>query len=274
MSWDPFGTQAKKDIDRAAQQQAAAAQAAAKAQAKAFRFNAQVYARNADVVEQQALLDEAKQRAAARRFTGQQESAIAGSGFQDVGFDGIREDTADSLDLDAIIIRRQGQFRAADYIAQEQLAYMNADTAIKSGQAAAQAAILEGNLRGNAAQSSAISGTIGTAVSVAGIFMSDSRIKENVDRVGTTPNGLGVFTFNYIWDEPDARRVGVMAQEVRERYPDAVSKSPEGILAVDYSKIGLPDGYTLTAALTGTAKSSRVGRKAVFESFRKHDGPK
>jgi hypothetical protein len=126
MGWDPFGNKAASDIRAASRAAAEAAREKAAAEAKAFRFNAGVLARNAEVVEEQGYIDEARQRRNASRFEGEQEAWIAGSGFQDTGFDGIKENTSDELDLDAIIVRRQGQFRAADYTAQSELALMNA----------------------------------------------------------------------------------------------------------------------------------------------------
>lgn len=285
MGWDPFGTKAKKQAKAAAKQVTAdakkgaalvteqakhAAEAARKqaaAEAEALRFNAVIYARNADVVEEQSLIDEARQRRAGSRFVGEQNAAIAGSGFANVGFGDIREMTDADLDLDAIIIRRQGQTKAADYLAEEQLALMTADNVIAAGEMAARNTILEGGIRaqgimsegsyrasslrmsGQQAQSSAISGTIGLGLSAGGIYFSDGRVKENVERVGATPNGLGIFTFNYIWNDPSVVRIGVMAQEVRERFPEAVSRGEDGILMVDYSKIGLPANFTITPAL-------------------------
>lgn len=302
MGWDPFGSKAKKQAKRAAQEAQAAAQkhaslvqeqakhaaeAARKqaaAEAEALRFNAAIFARNADIVEEQALIDEARLRRAGNRFVGEQQAAIAGSGFANVGFGDIREMTDADLDLDAIIVRRQGQTRAADYLAEEQLALMTADNVIEAGEMMARNTILEGGIRahgiisegnyrasslrmsGQAAQSSSISSTLGLGLSAAGIFFSDARIKENVERVGEAPNGIGIFTFNYVWDDPAVRRVGVMAQEVRERFPEAVSRGEEGILMVDYSKIGLPIGHTFTDALRTAPKRSRMGREGVFGS--------
>ncbi|MGE8943138.1 hypothetical protein ACO2I3_14600 [Leptospira interrogans] len=42
-----------------------------------------------------------------------------------------------------------------------------------------------------------------------------------------------------LWDGP--LRIGVTAQELQERFPDAVGKGDDRILFVDYAKIGLPD---------------------------------
>ena len=70
---------------------------------------------------------------------------------------------------------------------------------------------------------------------------SDVRLKENIQRVGVSPNGLNIYTWD--WNE-DGRRlagntpsVGVIAQEVAQVIPDAVSIGAEGYLRVDYSQI-------------------------------------
>jgi hypothetical protein len=249
MGWDPFGNKAAKKIKEASAAAAEAARQAAAAQAEAFRFNAAVLQRNADTAEEQGLLDEARNRRAGNRFLGEQDAAIAGSGFQNVGFDPMRENTSEELDLDAIIIRRQSQFRMADFESQSELALMNADQAIKTGEATARMAILNGQVQAQQAQSSAISGTIGNVTAAAGVFMSDARIKENIERIGTLPTGDAFYAYNYIWDAPERRRMGVMAQEVRQRVPEAVSVGPDGILFVDYAKLGLPPNYNFANAI-------------------------
>ena len=67
-----------------------------------------------------------------------------------------------------------------------------------------------------------------------GNLFSDRRLKTNIQRIGTRPDGLGVYEFTYIWG--GARQTGLMAQEVINVYPDAVSESG-GYLMVDYSKV-------------------------------------
>lgn len=65
-------------------------------------------------------------------------------------------------------------------------------------------------------------------------IFSDIRLKKNITRVGTRPDGLGVYEFEYVWG--GGRKVGLMAQEVLGVYPDAVGESG-GYLTVDYSKV-------------------------------------
>lgn len=64
---------------------------------------------------------------------------------------------------------------------------------------------------------------------------SDRRLKMNVVKVGQRADGLGVYQWDYVWGGP--RATGVMADEVRGKYPGAVS-SIGGYDMVDYSKLG------------------------------------
>lgn len=68
----------------------------------------------------------------------------------------------------------------------------------------------------------------------AGSLFSDIRLKKNIKKISTRPDGLNVYEFDYIWGGD--RQVGLMAQEVQGVYPDAVSESG-GYLMVNYSKV-------------------------------------
>lgn len=67
-----------------------------------------------------------------------------------------------------------------------------------------------------------------------GNLFSDRRLKKNIKKISTRPDGLNVYEFDYIWG--GGRQVGLMAQEVQGLYPDAVSESG-GYLMVNYSKV-------------------------------------
>ena len=69
-----------------------------------------------------------------------------------------------------------------------------------------------------------------------GITPSDSRLKRDIVSVGSLPNGLGLYSYRYIWSE--TTYVGVMAQEVALTHPDAISRDQNGYLSVDYPAIG------------------------------------
>ncbi len=66
---------------------------------------------------------------------------------------------------------------------------------------------------------------------------SDSRLKENLTRIGTTRHGLPFYTFSYR-GRPEVY-AGVMAQDVLKVRSDAVSLSDTGYYTVDYGKLKL-----------------------------------
>jgi outer membrane immunogenic protein len=69
-------------------------------------------------------------------------------------------------------------------------------------------------------------------------LISDVRLKRNVTLLTRRSDGLGIYSFKYLWS--DAVYVGVMAQEVAVLRPDAVARDPLfGFLSVDYSRLGL-----------------------------------
>jgi hypothetical protein len=65
---------------------------------------------------------------------------------------------------------------------------------------------------------------------------SDFRLKHDVHRVGTTVFGLPLYKFKYI-GEPETYE-GVMAHEVLQVMPDAVSRGGDGYFRVNYSALG------------------------------------
>jgi hypothetical protein len=66
---------------------------------------------------------------------------------------------------------------------------------------------------------------------------SDIRLKTGIEWVGIAANGLPVYNFKYIGG--DAIYQGVMAQDVLEIFPEAVSTMPNGYLAVRYDMLGM-----------------------------------
>ena len=68
-----------------------------------------------------------------------------------------------------------------------------------------------------------------------GPMASDVRLKENITKVGNSPSGINIYEWNYIGKSQKYR--GVMAQEILESHPDAVTMCPNGFLGVYYGKI-------------------------------------
>ena len=67
--------------------------------------------------------------------------------------------------------------------------------------------------------------------------ISDIRLKRDVDALGQHADGINLYRFRYLWS--DTVHVGVMAQEVAARRPDAVRQGADGYLRVDYARLGL-----------------------------------
>ena len=67
---------------------------------------------------------------------------------------------------------------------------------------------------------------------------SDIRLKENVEQVGTSPQGYKVYEFNYKDDFTNTRYRGAMAQDVVKKNPMAVGIQ-DNYLTVDYSQIDI-----------------------------------
>jgi len=73
------------------------------------------------------------------------------------------------------------------------------------------------------------------------VMMSDRGAKQDIARIGEHPLGLGIYQFRYrapfVELHGTGRRIGVMADEVAEKYPDAVFRDPDGYLRVDYGRL-------------------------------------
>lgn len=80
-------------------------------------------------------------------------------------------------------------------------------------------------------------GGIGQGLGAMGVTISDRRMKENIEQVGETESGLGLYEFNYIGDGKRYR--GVMADEVERIVPDAVVYDDLGFASVNYGMLGI-----------------------------------
>jgi hypothetical protein len=96
-------------------------------------------------------------------------------------------------------------------------------------------------------------GLLNGAISGIGSLFSDERLKEDIAPVGELYDGQKVYSYNYIGDPTP--RIGLMAQEVQERYPDAVSEIG-GFKAVNYGK-ATQYASDLAAFLDGPANDDR-----------------
>ena len=69
----------------------------------------------------------------------------------------------------------------------------------------------------------------------AGAMASDRRLKKNIFKVGKMANGLTLYQYRYINDYGPV--VGVMADEVKAKFPEAMGPEVGGYMTVDYSKL-------------------------------------
>jgi hypothetical protein len=84
------------------------------------------------------------------------------------------------------------------------------------GAANAQQGVLDATLGGNL-----LSGLLG----LGGKIFSDERLKRDVEKIGETYDGLGIFKYSYLWDADDTTRIGLVAQDVQRHVPGAVSEA-------------------------------------------------
>ncbi len=73
------------------------------------------------------------------------------------------------------------------------------------------------------------------------LMVSDPALKENVVRVGDHHMGFGLYLFDYKagFGNGNGRQFGVMADEVEQIVPEAVSIGSNGYRQVDYAKLGI-----------------------------------
>jgi hypothetical protein len=84
-------------------------------------------------------------------------------------------------------------------------------------------------------------GIAGLGLQAASLF-SDERLKEDIKPVGELNDGQTVYSYRYK-GEP-ATHIGLLAQEVEQVHPEAVSTHPSGFKMVDYKK-AVPSGGLL-----------------------------
>jgi hypothetical protein len=85
----------------------------------------------------------------------------------------------------------------------------------------------------NSSKGKAGIGDIGLKIGQAAL-MSDSRLKENIDKVGMDAStGLGIYEYNY--KGSPTRYSGVMAEEVEQLVPEALGPEVNGYKSVNYN---------------------------------------
>lgn len=93
------------------------------------------------------------------------------------------------------------------------------------------------NLDAFSAQQAGLNSALSGAGSMAMMF-SDRRLKRDIEMVGWSRDGLGIYRYNYLWDSEDMKpRIGHMADEVERKYPWAVVTDESGYKMVDYGRL-------------------------------------
>lgn len=105
---------------------------------------------------------------------------------------------------------------------------------LKPGQAPGQGSSGLGQLANAVGTASTIATGIGkVAPYLMALIPSDERLKHDVEPIGKTYDGQNLYRYHM---GDGAMRMGLMAQEVAERNPDAVARGPGGYLMLDYDK--------------------------------------
>ena len=144
-------------------------------------------------------------------------------------------------------VRTGAQVQGPTFINAPQQATTTGPDLLTAAQAQGQYALGDFNAR-QAAQGGfnqglmGLGGTLGAAY-LMGPSMSDPRTKENIKAIGVMPNGLTLYSFEYKDEFKDHEycghgvHVGVMADEVEQVFPYAVSTLDDGYKVVNYGLI-------------------------------------
>ena len=97
------------------------------------------------------------------------------------------------------------------------------------------AAYQQQTAQAQANKTDALGGLFSAGANLGGALFSDRRLKKNIKHIGNSPNGIKIYTFEYInKNVGDGVYQGVMSDEIPS---EAVVKHPSGYDTVDYSKL-------------------------------------
>ena len=92
-------------------------------------------------------------------------------------------------------------------------------------------------------------------------FFSDERLKHEKHKIGETKDGLPIYSFKYNGD--DRTQIGLMAQDVEKKHPDAVGES-QGYKTVDYEKALHPSRKAYGGGLDPNSMGGAVMEPGAF----------
>ena len=197
---------------------------------------------------QQQALSAAQQAQALQALTGGQGLLSGGLGLeaaqQQLGIGALQAGYAPQAALLSALSPAINIAGMADVARRQQGEYaLETALANLSGQVGQQAAL--GSLYGS--MFSGAGGLLGGLTSAGGdiietlIKYSDIRLKDNITKVGSLENGISLYTWE--WNDEGKRLAGddptygVLAQEVQEVIPEAVTRGNEGYLMVNYAEL-------------------------------------
>lgn len=101
------------------------------------------------------------------------------------------------------------------------------------------AGLYQNQYAGQVAQQNAMMGGLASLGGSAAFALSDRRAKKDIRKVGKLKDGIGLYTFKYKdkFGDGGLQHIGVMAQEVESKIPDAVIDTDSGYKAVDYARV-------------------------------------
>lgn len=170
-------------------------------------------------------------QAAASQAGAQLQAAQIGAGVQ-MNSDGLAAQVAMrnleiQRDLGLADTEAGRQVNLASIDAQKGLGIAQIQGQVQTQQIIANASTSQAKAASKSSSLGSILGFAGAALS----FFSDDRLKENIQFVGRSENGYGIYEFNY--KGSTRRHRGVIAQDVAKYRPDAVFENSNGYMMVN-----------------------------------------
>ena len=123
------------------------------------------------------------------------------------------------------------------YQTQEHITAINAAQNTQLAQISADQATTIAKTQAGVAKKKSSNSLLGGIVGGVLSIFSDARLKTDIQPVGCDASGRQWYDYRYVWDAPATVRRGVLAQEILQSDPDAVTVRPLGFLMVNYGKL-------------------------------------
>jgi hypothetical protein len=188
--------------------------------AESYDTAATIARQNAAIVAQSTEIQKTQEQRQIYQYLGAQKTGVAGAGMASKGtaLDLLRSSTMQG-ELTKATTTQQGIISENSY-KQQANQYIGMAAAARNAAASQQAGADNAELGRDIA-------LVGSAV----MLFSDRRLKINIVRIGTHRLGIGIYSFDYVWNE---HSIGVMADEVEKVMPSAVLVHSSGFKMVNY----------------------------------------